>query len=65
MSINIDSIKNRLLVKYPAFGSIIANVKFEESYSEETAATDGEIIYYNPTFIEPLTSDEQVFFFFF
>ena len=61
MSINIDSIKNRLLVKYPAFGSIIANVKFEESYSEETAATDGEIIYYNPTFIEPLSSDEQVF----
>lgn len=61
MSINIDSIKNRLLVKYPAFGAIIANVKFEESYSEETAATDGELIYYNPTFIEPLSSDEQVF----
>lgn len=61
MSINIGSIKNRLLVKYPAFGSIIANVKFEESYSKETAATDGEIIYYNPTFIEPLSSDEQVF----
>lgn len=61
MSINIDSIKNRLLVKYPAFGAIIANVKFEESNSEETAATDGELIYYNPTFIEGLTSDEQVF----
>lgn len=61
MSINIDSIKNRLLVKYPAFGAIIANVKFEESYTEKTAATDGELIYYNPTFIERLTSDEQVF----
>ena len=61
--INIDSIKRRLLVKYPTFGSIIANAKFIEEYGIKTAATDGKDIIYNPTFVENLTSDEQVFLF--
>lgn len=63
MSLNINSIKNRLLVKYPLFGNIVANVIFEESYSERTAATDGEHVYYNPTFVMSLNEDEQLFLF--
>lgn len=63
MSLNINSIKNRLLVKYPLFGNIVANVIFEESYSERTAATDGGHVYYNPTFVMRLNEDEQLFLF--
>lgn len=63
MSINIDSIKRRLLVKYPAFGSIIANATFIENLTIDTALTDGKRIVYNPEFVESLSSDEQVFLF--
>lgn len=63
MSINVEGIKRRLLVKYPSFGSIIANAKFIEETRIKTAATDGKDIIYNPAFVENLTSDEQVFLF--
>ena len=63
MSINIDSIKRRLLVKYPSFGSIIANTMIIEEERIKTADTNGEVIRYNPNFVENLTSDEQVFLF--
>ena len=63
MSINIDSIKRRLLVKYPAFGSIIANATFKEVDSITTASTTGKDILYNREFVEKLNSDEQVFLF--
>lgn len=60
---DIESIKRKLLIKYPLFGSIMANAKFISDTTEKTAATDGKDIFYNPSFIEPLTSDEQVFIF--
>lgn len=60
---NIDDIKRKLLVKYPLFGSIIANVKFIEESLVETAGTDAENIYYNPEFISNLTDAEQIFIF--
>lgn len=63
MSVNIDSIRRRLLVKYPSFGSVVANAKFVENNSIDTAATDGECVYYNPQFVNSLNSDEQVFLF--
>lgn len=60
---NIDSIKRRLLVKYPYFGSVIANTSFHAENGIETAGTDGEKIYYNPLFVEQLGRDEQTFLF--
>ncbi len=60
---NIESIKIKLLVKYPFFGSVVANSTFVEEPSISTAATDGENIYYNPSFIESLTDDQKVFVF--
>lgn len=59
----IDSIKRRLLVKYPFFGSITANLDYIEDSSIETAATDGKNIYYNPEFVKKLSRDEQTFLF--
>ena len=58
---DINSIKRKLLIKYPFFGSIVANSKFIEETSIHAAATDGKDIYYNPIYLETLSTDEQVF----
>ncbi len=60
---NIEEIKRKLLVKYPFFGSIVANSNFIENHLIKTAGTDGENIYYNPNFIESINDKEQVFIF--
>ena len=60
---NIESIKRRLLVKYPFFGSVVANSNFIAEPAVETAGTDGKTIYYNPNFIESITEDQQTFIF--
>lgn len=60
---NMESIKRRLLVKYPFFGSVVANSNFIAESSIETAGTDGKNIYYNPNFIESITYNQQIFVF--
>ncbi len=60
---NIESIKRRLLVKYPFFGSVVANSNFIAEPAVGTAGTDGKNIYYNPNFIETITDDQQTFIF--
>lgn len=60
---NLESIKRRLLVKYPFFGSIVASSNFIAEKSVRTAETDGQNIYYNPDFIESVTNDQQTFIF--
>ena len=52
-----------MLVKYPFFGSIVANVDYKENRKMDTAGTDGQTIYYNPDFLKKLQSDEQIFIF--
>ncbi len=63
MSTNIDSIKRKLLIKYPMFGSIIVNLEIRENLDIETAGTDGKVIFYNPTFLENLSEKQQTFIF--
>ena len=60
---NVESIKRRLLVKYPFFGSVVADSNFIAEPSVGTAGTDGKNIYYNPNFIESITDDQQTFIF--
>ena len=60
---NIESIKRKLLVKYPFFGSVVANSNFIAEPAVATAGTDGKTIYYNPNFIESITDEEQMFVF--
>ena len=59
----INDIIRKTLVKYPMFGSIIANTTFIENQNIETACTNGEYIMYNPLFLEQLTQEEQIFIF--
>ena len=61
MENNIAALKRKMLVKYPFFGSIVANVGYKESNDIPTAATDGEIIYYNPEYLKGLGVEEQTF----
>ena len=63
MNYDIKSIKNKMLVKYPFFGSVIADVKYEEDKSLGTAGTNGQIIYYNPDYLNGLSKEEQTFVF--
>ena len=61
MNIDIDKIKRKMLIKYPFFGSVIANLKYVKDEEVKTAATDGDNIYYNEAFLSQLKLDEQVF----
>lgn len=62
MSVDIDSIIRRVLVRYPSLGSIIARIEFKEE-NVQTAETDGKTCLYNPEFINSLSKHEQVFVF--
>lgn len=61
MSFDINTIKRKMLVKYPFFGSVVANVNYKEDNSIDTAATDGESIYYNTEFLNELDINDQTF----
>ena len=60
MKYDIEALKRKMLVKYPFFGSVVAGVKYKE---ERSVGTDGKTIYYNPDFLEKLSTDEQTFIF--
>ena len=63
MSTNIDSIKRKLLIKYPTFGSVIANLDFQECKDIATAGTNGKVLLYNPKFLKDLSEKQQIFVF--
>lgn len=63
MSIDIERIKRKLLIKYPTFGSVIANLEFQESIDIATSATDGKVLLYNPKFLGDLSEKQQIFVF--
>ena len=63
MSTDIDSIKRKLLIKYPTFGSVIANLEFQKSIDIATAGTDGQVLLYNPKFLGDLSEKQQIFIF--
>ena len=63
MNFDIKVIKRKMLVKYPFFGSVVANVNYLKNSSIKTAATDGKTIYFNQDFLEKLSISEQIFLF--
>ena len=63
MKYDIAALKRKMLVKYPFFGSVVANVGYKENKDIPTAGTDGETIYYNPEYLESLSVEEQTFVF--
>ena len=59
-SFDIQTLKDRLLVKYPAFASAIVNANYYEK-PVKTLCTDGKDIYYDSNFLNSLSIDEQLF----
>ena len=59
----IDNIVKNLLIKYPLFGNIIANLKFilTNSFVPAPAFTDGVNVYYKQEFFDDFTTHEQEF----
>lgn len=61
MSTDIDSIKRKLLIKYPTFGSVIANLEFvEDKKLPVFGATDGKSVFYNPLLMKTQTINQQI-----
>ena len=44
MSVDIDAIKRKLLIKYPTLGSVIANLEFQANKDITTAGTEGKVV---------------------
>lgn len=63
MKYDIEKLKRKMFVKYPFFGSVVANVSYKEDTTIKTAETDGKTIYYNPNFLNSLNVSEQTFVF--
>ena len=63
MKYDIAALKRKMIVKYPFFGSVVANVYYKENKDIPTAGTDGKTIYYNPEYLESLSVEEQTFVF--
>lgn len=60
---NVEKIKQKVLVRYPLFGSITSNVNLIITNDIEIAATDGYNVYFNPNAMSGYTVDEQIFIF--
>ncbi len=58
---NINSVIERTLIYFPIFKLLINNIHFAQNNNEQTACTNGDTIYYNSSFLQTLTKDEQVF----
>ena len=58
---NINSVIDRTLIYFPIFKILINNIHFIENNGIKTACINGDTIYYNSSFFQTLTKDEQVF----
>ena len=56
-------VKSGVLKKFPLLGSTISSLEIVPDNNIETAATDGNKIYYNPKFIETLSAEDKNFVF--
>ncbi len=54
--LRLQKARTALLLDHPFFGSLLFRLKGRESRSIATMATDGISLFYNPTFVETLTS---------
>ena len=66
MGISADmlyDVTRKMLVKYPRFGSEIAdaNIEFRDDLPFHTAATDGKNIYVDLNYFESLSEDDRLF----
>ena len=54
----IQKAKIQLILNQPFFATLALHLKYVESQTTNTAATDGVTVFYNPAYIQQLTIDE-------
>jgi predicted metal-dependent peptidase len=59
-AIRIRKARTTLLLDHPFFGTLLFRLKGREAHSVETMATDGVSLFYNPGFVDTLTTPELV-----
>ena len=59
----IQDIINKLLLRFPLFGSVIVNLKFElvKSFVPADAYTNGETVFFKESLFEDYTEDDREF----
>lgn len=60
---DFDLLRKKLIVKYPRFASLVANVEieFRTNLKYDTAATDGKKIFFSPNFFKSQPEDVLLF----
>ncbi len=60
---DLETLRKKLIVKYPRFASLIANIgiEFRTNLQFDTAATDGKKIYFSPNFVKSQPEDVLLF----
>lgn len=61
MIFDIETLRRKVLARYPWFGSVAAGLEYEESETVRTTSGDGKTIYYNPAWLSELSMEAQIF----
>lgn len=56
---NINNVIDRTLIYFPIFKILIKNIHFVEDNNIVTACTNGDTIYYNSSFFQTISKDQQ------
>jgi predicted metal-dependent peptidase len=60
VAMRIQKARTTLLLDHPFFGTLLFRLKGRETHSVATMATDGVSLFYNPGFVDTLTTSELV-----
>lgn len=61
MIYDIAALKRKVLAKYPFFGSVAADVEYQEAEDTGTIKSSGRTIFYDPHYMSRLSDNDQLF----
>ena len=61
MTFDVKRIKAKFMIKFPRFASILNRLEIVIDNRHQTAATDGEKLYFNSDFMNSLNEEQQLF----
>ena len=61
MIYDITALKRKVIALYPFFGSVAADVEYQETEDIKSIKSDGRNIFYNPKYMSCLSAADQIF----
>ncbi|MGN0703132.1 MAG: VWA-like domain-containing protein [Lentihominibacter sp.] len=61
MIYDITALKRKVIALYPFFGSVAAEIEYQETEAVKSIKSDGRNIFYNPKYMSGISADAQVF----